>query len=85
VTVSDDPKNDQVEQPVTGFTLPDAETNDEDYGHYSVVIAVRSRDRLLVIADPYKDDIDQDRIFSYNNSANVGGITPRFPTRRTAS
>ncbi len=55
----------EAQLPVTGFTLPDAETEDEDYGHYSVVTAVRLRSRLLVIADPYKDYVDKDRIFSF--------------------
>jgi hypothetical protein len=61
------PESPEAEKPVKGFTLPDAETKDEDYGHYSVVTAVRLRSRLLVIADPYKDYIDKDRIFSFRH------------------
>lgn len=45
--------------------LPDSETEEEDFGHYSVVTHVRRRQKLLIIADPYKDYFHQDRIFSY--------------------
>lgn len=43
----------------------DAETEDDDYGHYSVVTHVYPRKRQLVIADPYKDYISQARIFTF--------------------
>ena len=42
-----------------------AETGDSDYGHYSVVTHMDRRKRELIIADPYKDFIAQDRIFSF--------------------
>ncbi len=41
------------------------ETGDSDYGHYSVVVHLDRRKRELIIADPYKDFISQDRIFSF--------------------
>ena len=43
----------------------DSETEDTDYGHYSVVTHVNHRKKQLIIADPYKDFIAQDRIFSF--------------------
>jgi hypothetical protein len=42
----------------------DSETGDDDYGHYSIVTAVRSDQGVLVIDDPYKDYRNQDRIFT---------------------
>ena len=44
-------------------TLED-ETEDSDYGHYSVVTMADSKRRKLVIVDPYKDFRSQDRVFS---------------------
>ena len=41
------------------------ETQDGDYGHYSVVTMVDSKNRKLVIVDPYKDFLSQDRIFPF--------------------
>ncbi len=45
-------------------TLED-ETQDGDYGHYSVVTKVDPKSRELVIVDPYKDFRSQDRIFTF--------------------
>lgn len=45
-------------------TLED-ETQDSDYGHYSVVTKVDSKNQKLVIVDPYKDFRSQDRIFTF--------------------
>lgn len=45
--------------------LPDSESEDEDYGHYSLVIRAHTGRRVLIIADPYKDYIAQDRIFTF--------------------
>src|SRR5512143_2360526 len=41
------------------------ETQEGDYGHYSVVCMVDSINRKLVIVDPYKDFRAQDRMFSF--------------------
>jgi hypothetical protein len=41
------------------------ETQDGDYGHYSVVTDADSKSRKLAIADPYKDFRSQDRIFTF--------------------
>lgn len=41
------------------------ETQDNDYGHYSVVSMADSINRKLVIVDPYKDFRAQDRIFTF--------------------
>ena len=41
------------------------ETQDGDYGHYSVVTMADSIGRKLVIEDPYKDFRSQDRIFPF--------------------
>jgi hypothetical protein len=46
-------------------TLED-ETEDGDYGHYSVVTMVDPKSRKLVIADPYKDFRSQDRVFPFD-------------------
>lgn len=43
----------------------EAETGDEDYGHYSVITHADRRKKQLIIVDPYKDYIGQDRIFSF--------------------
>jgi hypothetical protein len=45
-------------------TLED-ETQDGDYGHYSLVTMADSKTRKLVIVDPYKDFRSQDRIFTF--------------------
>ena len=44
----------------------DDETEDGDYGHYSVVTMVNPTIQKLVIADPYKDFRSQDRIFTFD-------------------
>jgi hypothetical protein len=41
------------------------ETQDGDYGHYSMVTMADSKSRKLVIVDPYKDFRSQDRIFTF--------------------
>lgn len=43
----------------------DSESDDDDFGHYSIVTHVDRQKRQLIIADPYKDYISQDRIFSF--------------------
>lgn len=43
-----------------------SETEEDDYGHYSVVTHVHARKRELIIADPYKDFISQARIFTFD-------------------
>jgi hypothetical protein len=45
-------------------TLED-ESEDGDYGHYSMVTIVDPKNGQLVIVDPYKDFRDQDRIFTF--------------------
>jgi hypothetical protein len=45
--------------------LPDSESEDSDFGHYSLVIRVYPERRVLIIADPYKDYISQDRVFTF--------------------
>jgi hypothetical protein len=44
-----------------------SETEDSDYGHYSVVVYANRRKKELIIVDPYKDYIAQDRIFSFED------------------
>ncbi len=39
------------------------ETDEGDYGHYSVVIIVDEKSRQVAIVDPYKDFREQDRLF----------------------
>jgi hypothetical protein len=45
----------------------DNETEDTDYGHYSVVTYANRRKKELIIVDPYKSYIAQDRIFSFED------------------
>ena len=42
-----------------------SESDDNDYGHYSLVIRADRRKRILLIADPYKDYFSQARTFSF--------------------
>jgi hypothetical protein len=44
----------------------DSESEDEDYGHYSLVVRAYRRRREVVIADPYKDYFSQARVFSFD-------------------
>jgi hypothetical protein len=43
----------------------DDSESEDDYGHYSIITHVNRRKRQLIIADPYKDYISKDRIFSF--------------------
>jgi hypothetical protein len=53
--------------PASGSLLPeDSESEDEDYGHYSLVVRAYRRRRELMIADPYKDYFSQARVFSFD-------------------
>jgi hypothetical protein len=55
-------------EPAGGAEEPgpqDGETEENDYGHYSLVIQADRRSRQLIIADPYKDYFSQARIFSF--------------------
>ncbi len=42
-----------------------SETQNTDYGHYSLVVRADRRRRELIIADPYKDFFSQARIFGF--------------------
>ena len=46
--------------------LGDSESEDDDYGHYSLVIHANRRKKQLIIADPYKDYFSQARIFGFH-------------------
>lgn len=46
--------------------LPDAESEEDDYGHYSLVVRADRRRRHLIITDPYKDYFSQARVFSFD-------------------
>jgi len=59
-------------------TLED-ETQDGDYGHYSVVTMVDSKRRKLVIVDPYKEFRSQDRIFTFEFFLSRWWDTNDFP------
>jgi hypothetical protein len=45
--------------------LADSESEDDDYGHYSLVVRADRRKRQLIIADPYKDYFAQARVFDF--------------------
>jgi hypothetical protein len=53
------------DDPETNSDDDGTETEDDDFGHYSVVTHVHPRKKQLIIADPYKSLILQARIFSY--------------------
>jgi len=59
-------------------TLED-ETEDADYGHYSVVMMVNSKSRELVIVDPYKDFRAQNRVFTFEFFMSRWWDTNEFP------
>ena len=59
-------------------TLED-ETQDGDYGHYSVVTMVDSKRQKLVIVDPYKEFRSQDRIFTFEFFLSRWWDTNDFP------
>jgi len=43
----------------------ESETEDNDFGHYSVVTYADRRNRQLMIVDPYKDYRERERIFGF--------------------
>lgn len=47
----------------------DEEQDESDWGHYSVIPYVDLEKKQLIIIDPYKDFIAQDRIFSFDEFA----------------
>ena len=57
----------------------DDETQDSDYGHYSVVTMADPKRRKLVIVDPYKDFRSQDRIFTFEFFMSRWWDTNEFP------
>ena len=59
------------------------ETQDGDYGHYSVVTMADSKSRKLVIVDPYKDFRSQDRIFTFEFFISRWWDTNDFPDTLT--
>jgi hypothetical protein len=40
----------------------DEDDDDEDYGHYSIIANIDTLKDELIIVDPYKDFVDQNRI-----------------------
>jgi len=59
------------------------ETQDGDYGHYSVVRMVDLPSQKLVIVDPYKDFRSQDRIFTFEFFMSRWWDTNDFPDPQT--
>jgi ABC-type bacteriocin/lantibiotic exporter with double-glycine peptidase domain len=45
-----------------GIFDDDLDENDDDYGHYSVVAHIDEQKDELIVMDPYKDFVDQNRI-----------------------
>jgi len=45
------------------YDTEEEEKDDGDYGHYSVVSHIDEDKKLVIIVDPYKDFVNQDRIF----------------------
>ena len=48
----------------------DMDDDDEDYGHYSVLAHIDKAKNELIIVDPYKDFIDQNRIIKVSTFLN---------------
>jgi ABC-type bacteriocin/lantibiotic exporter with double-glycine peptidase domain len=44
----------------------DMDDDDEDYGHYSIVAHIDKARGELIVVDPYKDYVDQNRIIKIN-------------------
>jgi hypothetical protein len=65
-------------------TLED-ETEDGDYGHYSVVTMIDPNRQKLVIVDPYKDFRSQDRIFTFEFFKSRWWDTNNFPDPQTGN
>jgi hypothetical protein len=65
-------------------TLED-ETQDGDYGHYSVITMADPKRRKLVIVDPYKDFRSQDRIFTFEFFLTRWWDTNDFPDPLTGT
>lgn len=42
--------------------IDDEDDNDDDYGHYSIIANIDKAKDELIVVDPYKDFIDQNRI-----------------------
>lgn len=61
------------------------ETQDGDYGHYSVVTMADSKSRKLAIVDPYKDFRSQDRIFTFEFFLSRWWDTNDFPDPLTGT
>jgi hypothetical protein len=62
-----EPPSDEIKQDLAEHagSLAGSESEDSDYGHYSLVVHADRHKRQLIIADPYKDYISQARIFSF--------------------
>jgi hypothetical protein len=61
------------------------EAHEEDYGHFSVVTHVDLAKQELIIADPYKDFVSQDRIFSFNTFVKRWWDTNEVPDPATGT
>lgn len=61
------------------------ETQDGDYGHYSVVTMIDTTSQKLVIVDPYKDFRSQDRIFTIEFFISRWWDTNNFPDPQTGN
>lgn len=48
------------------FDVPEEEDENEDYGHYSIISHIDMIHKRLIVVDPYKDFVDQDRILSFS-------------------
>ncbi|HEX2996665.1 MAG TPA: cysteine peptidase family C39 domain-containing protein [Anaerolineales bacterium] len=44
----------------------DMDNNDDDYGHYSIIVHIDKAKDELIVVDPYKDFIEQSRIVNMN-------------------
>ena len=44
----------------------DMDQDDDDYGHYSIIVHIDKAKDEVIVVDPYKDFVDQSRIVSMN-------------------
>ena len=66
----EDKAEQQVGETKSGLKEPaglivNSESEEEDFGHYSLVVRADRRKRQVLIADPYKDYFSQTRVFSF--------------------
>jgi hypothetical protein len=58
-------EEEEADEEESGGLLEDGESEESDYGHYSLVVKADRRKSQLIITDPYKDYFSQARVFDF--------------------